>query len=245
MNTFRFTDSTFFHVYSLWTLPVAQLKITKGRYKNTYIYYLLYKIEYTVQYTCAIREMSHLYNSWHNTRTNSWHLTLVQFVTSHARTIRDIPRLYKFVTSHTTIRDTSCFLQFVTPHSAQIRDISRLYSSWHLILVQFVTLHTCTNSWYLTLVQFVSSHACTNSWHVMLVQICDISHLYHSWHLTISVYMHLILSLNITYLNAQGWSAGRKHVAWVDWTDTECCGWEQYVCHLVTWPQRGAFNKCD
>ena len=151
-------------------LPVTQLKITNGRYKNTYIYYLLYKIEYI----CTV----YLYNSWY--------LTLVQFVTSHACTIRDI---------------------------------SNLYNSWHLTLVRFVTSHSCT--------------------------IRDIPHLYNSWHLTNSVYMYLILSLNITYLNAQGRSAGRKRVAWVDRTDTGCCGWQQYVRHFVTRSQRGAFNSCD
>jgi len=98
-------------------LPVTQLKITNGRYKNTYIYYLLYKIEYI----CTV----YLYNSWY--------LTLVQFVTSHACTIRDISRLYN--SWHLEL------VQFVTSHACTIRDISLLYDSWHPTLVQFVTSH--------------------------------------------------------------------------------------------------------
>ena len=107
MNIIPFYGCYLFFFYSLWTLPVAQLKITNGRYKNAYIYYyLLHKIEYI----CIIRDISHA------------QYILVQFVTSHTLSI------YLYNSRHLThsvytctIRDIShthyILVQFMTSHT--------------------------------------------------------------------------------------------------------------------------------
>jgi len=155
MNIIPFYGCYLFFFYSLWTLPVAQLKITNGRYKNAYIYYLLHKIEYI----CIIRDISHA------------QYILVQFVTSHTLSI------YLYNSRHLThsvytctIRDIShtqyILVQFATSHTL----IIYLYNSWHLTHSVYNynsrhlthSVYTCTirdisHTQYI-LVQFATSH---------------------------------------------------------------------------------------
>ena len=104
MNIIPFYGCYLFFFYSLWTLPVAQLKITNGRYKNAYIYYLLHKIEYI----CIIRDISHA------------QYILVQFVTSHTLSI------YLYNSRHLTHSLYTCTIHDIshTLYIITIRDIS-------------------------------------------------------------------------------------------------------------------------